>query len=429
MFSVFLTLGALCFSAPADAASSKLFVEFIPQNQNLTSAKVSSAVSTKGTRSSVSAVSKPNAEALNLSEKYIKSLISETLNQMVADGVFKGEKGQKSDSSPGYIREYDPEAVGFQPIVIAGSSVGPDVGTFFAATSLSSDILMTTSLEAKGITAKGTLSVVGDADFQGTIDVATASIASLNVGNLTSDSGAYLSPGGDWVNASSKMLKENFSAVDSENILSKINSLPIYTWNYKSQSASTIHIGPLAEDFYTQFGVGGEVGSRSISTIDPAGVALVGIQGLSRKLESLLDFSPAVDYLKKLGIEIKQGIINVKEFVANSVMVQTLKVGSPEFPGGMTMYDRITGQPVCVFIANGVLQSESGECETGSVHAQALTEDSGFSPKDAFFIEEPENVVEEQENKVLQVPADEPALEVTAVLPDHADAENSESLN
>src|SRR4029077_17498977 len=143
--------------------------------------------------------------------------------------------------------------------------------------------------------------------------IATGSIASLNVGSLTSDSGAYLSDGGDWVNASSRTLKENLPTTSPNDILSKIDSLPIYTWNYKTQNASTTHIGPMAEDFYQTFGLGGENGGKAMSTIDPAGVALAGIQGLNEKIKSLLDFSRVLDGLKQLGIEIQNGLFKVQK--------------------------------------------------------------------------------------------------------------------
>ncbi|MEO6508585.1 MAG: tail fiber domain-containing protein, partial [Patescibacteria group bacterium] len=98
-------------------------------------------------------------------------------------------------------------------------------------------------------------------------------------------SGAYLSTGGTWTNASSRELKENFSEVDTQEILQKINQLDLSTWNYKSEQNSVKHLGPIAEDFYSLFKLGNS--SKSISTIDPAGVALAGIQALSKKVNNL----------------------------------------------------------------------------------------------------------------------------------------------
>jgi hypothetical protein len=98
-------------------------------------------------------------------------------------------------------------------------------------------------------------------------------------------SGAYLSTGGDWINASSRDLKENFEAVDSTDILNKINQLDLTTWNYKNEQDSIRHLGPMAQDFYSIFQLGNS--DKNISTIDPAGVALAGIQALDRKITNV----------------------------------------------------------------------------------------------------------------------------------------------
>jgi hypothetical protein len=98
-------------------------------------------------------------------------------------------------------------------------------------------------------------------------------------------SGAYLSTGGTWTNASSRDLKENFTSVDTSDILAKINQLDLSSWNYKTENASIRHLGPIAEDFYNIFQLGNS--NKSISTIDPAGVALAGIQALDKKITNV----------------------------------------------------------------------------------------------------------------------------------------------
>ena len=42
-------------------------------------------------------------------------------------------------------------------------------------------------------------------------------------------------------------------------------------------------MGPMAQDFYAAFGLGG--GDTTITSMDPDGVALAAIQGLNQKLE------------------------------------------------------------------------------------------------------------------------------------------------
>jgi hypothetical protein len=99
-------------------------------------------------------------------------------------------------------------------------------------------------------------------------------------------SGARLTSAGDWTNASDENLKENFSKVDGEELLEKIEELPISRWNYKIES-DVDHIGPTAQDFKRTFGVGSD--GKTISTIDPSGIALVAIKELSKQNRELKD--------------------------------------------------------------------------------------------------------------------------------------------
>lgn len=91
--------------------------------------------------------------------------------------------------------------------------------------------------------------------------------------------GAYLTAGGVWTNTSDVTLKENFSEVNSEDILQKIMQLPISRWRYKG--TDEFHIGPMAQDFYALFQVG--IDEKHISTIDPNGIALLAIQQLKQE--------------------------------------------------------------------------------------------------------------------------------------------------
>jgi hypothetical protein len=90
--------------------------------------------------------------------------------------------------------------------------------------------------------------------------------------------------GGSWSSLSDRDSKENLAAVDPAQVLDRLARLPITTWNYKSQPPSVRHIGPMAQDFFSAFGVGED--QRRITGIDADGVALAAIQGLNRKLEA-----------------------------------------------------------------------------------------------------------------------------------------------
>ncbi|HEX8253553.1 MAG TPA: tail fiber domain-containing protein, partial [Thermoanaerobaculia bacterium] len=97
--------------------------------------------------------------------------------------------------------------------------------------------------------------------------------------NSTLTAGVTLAPGsGSWSSLSDRNMKENFFSVDGEDVLSRLRSVPVSLWNYKSQDASIRHIGPMAQDFHAAFGVGED--NRRISVVDIAGVTLAGVQAL-----------------------------------------------------------------------------------------------------------------------------------------------------
>jgi len=95
------------------------------------------------------------------------------------------------------------------------------------------------------------------------------------------EGGAYCD-GTNWVNASDANLKENFQPVNGSELLDQIERLAINKWNYKGNVDMT-HIGPTAQDFQAVFGVGSD--GKSISTIDPAGIALAATKELRIELK------------------------------------------------------------------------------------------------------------------------------------------------
>jgi len=83
---------------------------------------------------------------------------------------------------------------------------------------------------------------------------------------------------------SDRNTKENFTVLDTKTVLAKVANLPVTQWNYKEDSAGKRHIGPVAQDFHSAFGLNGD-DDKHISMVDESGVALAAIQGLSRKLD------------------------------------------------------------------------------------------------------------------------------------------------
>ncbi len=86
------------------------------------------------------------------------------------------------------------------------------------------------------------------------------------------------SGGAGWSCTSDRNAKENFKAINSKAILEQLASMPISTWNMKGDTALTPHLGPVAQDFHSAFGLGEN--DITINTADAQGVALAAIQGL-----------------------------------------------------------------------------------------------------------------------------------------------------
>ncbi|MFC1878598.1 tail fiber domain-containing protein [Chloroflexota bacterium] len=96
--------------------------------------------------------------------------------------------------------------------------------------------------------------------------------------------GAILPPGsGAWSILSDRQAKANIEVVNGISILEKLSTLPLSTWNYSGQDDTVRHLGPMAQEFYAQFGFGES--DRYISTVDADGVALASIQGLYQLVE------------------------------------------------------------------------------------------------------------------------------------------------
>jgi hypothetical protein len=91
--------------------------------------------------------------------------------------------------------------------------------------------------------------------------------------------------GSTWSCSSDRNLKENLLRVDGDEVLRRLQEVPIYTWNGKGQDPAAPHMGPMAQDFYGAFGLGDS--DTHIATIDLDGVALAAIQGLYAQNQEL----------------------------------------------------------------------------------------------------------------------------------------------
>ena len=102
---------------------------------------------------------------------------------------------------------------------------------------------------------------------------------------ISTSTGAMLTTGGVWQNASDVNSKHRFEQISNEEILEKLRKLPVTRWSYKTEAENIRHIGPMAQDFYAAFGLGSD--NRGIGTVDADGVALTGIKALEERTRNL----------------------------------------------------------------------------------------------------------------------------------------------
>lgn len=98
---------------------------------------------------------------------------------------------------------------------------------------------------------------------------------------ISTSTGAMLTTGGVWQNASDVNRKHLFGRISGEDVLARLRTLPISTWSYLSEDATVRHLGPTSQDFRAAFGLGGD--ELSIGTVDADGVALAAAQALERR--------------------------------------------------------------------------------------------------------------------------------------------------
>lgn len=150
-----------------------------------------------------------------------------------------------------------------------------------------------------------------------TMTLTNSKLSMLNTGatTLTSNSagtaGVSLpAGGGSWQSLSDKYMKENFEAVDGEDLLRRLRKVPISTWNYKTQNAKIRHMGPMAQDFAAAFNIGED--ERHIATIDPDGVALAGVKALDNRTNGQ---QQRIEALEKENKELKLRLTRIEKLL------------------------------------------------------------------------------------------------------------------
>lgn len=88
---------------------------------------------------------------------------------------------------------------------------------------------------------------------------------------------------GTLTQGSSRDIKTGFGSLDPREALHRVSALPISLWSYKADGPAVRHLGPMAEDFHSAFGLGPD--DEHVAPSDQAGVALLALQGLHQVVQ------------------------------------------------------------------------------------------------------------------------------------------------
>ena len=106
-----------------------------------------------------------------------------------------------------------------------------------------------------------------------------------------------------WSQISDSTKKEKIVPIDGENLLNKIATFKLCTWNYKGQDPKIFrHYGPMAQDFHNAFGRDaiGSIGNDSlINQADFLGVSFTAIQALEKRTEKIEQQQKQISDLEK----------------------------------------------------------------------------------------------------------------------------------
>lgn len=101
--------------------------------------------------------------------------------------------------------------------------------------------------------------------------------------NATMTVGVQVAAGGSsWAVISDRNRKMDFRNVDGEHLLTTLRSVPVTTWRYKDEEdKTTLHIGPMAQDWHQAFGF--TTDDKTINMSDLDGVNLAAVKALEAR--------------------------------------------------------------------------------------------------------------------------------------------------
>ncbi len=218
------------------------------------------------------------------------------------------------------------------------------------------------------IVSSGSVSASGDvsgATIQGQYGATCSDNSVDSVNGIVTNCGTY----------SDIRLKKNVTALTGT--LAKLDKLSTisYNWNdtynqINPNATTTTQYGLVAQEVaevFPEFVAGdgqylkvnyGKFIPLLVDAVKELNLKVDILSGTSTLATSTPWFSAMVaSAFDSFGAKIEQGIVKIK-----SMFVENLAVGTKEKPAGITLFDQSTGEPYCLSVRNGSMQSLSGEC-------------------------------------------------------------------
>jgi hypothetical protein len=224
----------------------------------------------------------------------VDALNAQTLGGFDWSSIFSGGNPQSGSMSVASLNSRGGAGVAGD-LVVSGRTYLNGVSTVIQGSLLAPSIGINTFMTDWGLYLRG----LGDFNHYLKYGNGIGNQSGFDGPILAGVGGGVLAGGGNWTlrwnssgtvqvrgtvsSGSDRNLKENFASVDPGETLDHVLALPITRWNYKDDPGA-LHLGPVAQDFRAQFGLGSD--DKSITTIDADGVALSAIQGLNKKVEA-----------------------------------------------------------------------------------------------------------------------------------------------
>lgn len=193
---------------------------------------------------------------------------------------------------------------GFACIAMGNFAAADGQGALAIGTRVTANADFSTAMGNRASTDGHTGAFVrGDASTTATmLAIANNEFAVRSAGGFRFRTSADLSTGCDlpagsgvFTCTSSRALKEGFQAVDGEDVLARIRSVPVNTWSYIGETGGVRHMGPFAEDFRAAFSLGAS--DRSIGLLDIDGVNFAAVKALEARTAELQAAAAEVDRL------------------------------------------------------------------------------------------------------------------------------------